>query len=114
MDSIYFDTANASPVETPEDKITNNEKIDKSKSSVTGYLFVSTIDTNKEHFTQQKTEGADNAKLPQVKKEWPSDQDYKIYLLSNQINNSNTTVDGIYTGYAIYGPLVPILQGKIT
>ena len=42
----YFDTANAIPVETPKDKITDNEKIDKPKRSVTGYSFFSTVSSN--------------------------------------------------------------------
>ena len=40
MDSIYFDTANASPVETPEDKITNNEKLINLKAALPAtYLY---------------------------------------------------------------------------
>ena len=32
----YFDTTKFSPMETPHNKITDNDKIDKSKSSATG------------------------------------------------------------------------------
>ena len=69
-------------MDTPQYKITNNETIDKSKISVTGYSFVSTVATNKEYFTQPKIEGADNARLLQGRIGLPADQDYKIYLLS--------------------------------
>ena len=56
----YFDTANDSPVEIPKYKITDNETIDKSKISVTGYSFVSNVASNKECFTQRKIEGVEN------------------------------------------------------
>ena len=59
----YFDTTNASPVETPQDNITDSETIDKSKSSATSYSVVSTVATNKEYFTRRKIEGADNSQL---------------------------------------------------
>ena len=109
-----FDTAKNIPVYTSKDKTTTNESIDISKSSVTGYSFVSTVSANKEHFTQQKTEGADNARLLQGRIGCPYGQDYKRYLPSNQINNCKPTVDKINTEAAIYGTLVPTLQGKTT
>ena len=101
-------------METPKYDITDNEKIDKTKRSVTGYSFVSTVSANKEYFTQREIEGADNEQLQQGTIGWSVYQDYNIYLLLNQINNFNPTVDDINTGAAIYGPLVPILQGKTT
>ena len=33
--------------------------------------------------------------------------------MTNQITGCNTTPDNIVTGNTIYGPMVPILQGKI-
>ena len=84
------------------------------KISVTGYSFVSTVAANKECFTQSEIGEADHAQLLQVRIGWPSDQDYKRYLFSNQINNYKPPADNISTGAAIYGPLVPILQGKTT
>ena len=41
-------------MDTPQYKITNNETIDKSKISVTGYLFVSAVAVNKNILTDAK------------------------------------------------------------
>ena len=49
-----MDTTNSIPLDTTQDKITDNEKIDRSKISVTRYSFVSTVDTNKEYFTRRE------------------------------------------------------------
>ena len=51
---FYFDTTNASTMETPKDNITDNKAIEKSKISVTGYSFVSTVATNKEYLPNEK------------------------------------------------------------
>ena len=41
-------------METPKDNITDNKAIEKSKISVTGYSFVSTVATNKEYLPNEK------------------------------------------------------------
>ena len=43
---------------------------------------------------------------------WPSDQEYKIYLLLNQINHHKPTVDSINSGAAIYGPSISNPTGQ--
>ena len=52
----YFDTTNASPVEMPQDKITNNKTINKYRRSVPGYSFVSTVAANKKYLPGAKLE----------------------------------------------------------
>ena len=72
----YFVNANTRLMDMPKHKITNNETIDKYKISDTRYSFVSTVASNKEYFTQQEIEGADNARLMQGRIGFSSDQDY--------------------------------------
>ena len=49
-----FNAAKSSPTETHKDNITENETIDKFKSSFTGYSFFYTVAANKEYFTQHE------------------------------------------------------------
>ena len=46
----YFDTNDIGHAETTQDDITDDEKTDKPKISVTIYPFVSTVVSNKEYF----------------------------------------------------------------
>ena len=110
----YFDTANTIHVEMSKYNIIDNETIDKYKISATGYSFFSTVSINKKIFAQRKIEVVDNAWLLQGRIGWLSYQYYNRCLLSNLINNCNPTVDNINIVAAIYGPFIPILQGKTT
>ena len=59
----YFDNTNVRHMNTPHNRITEDEIINKSKISVTGYSFVFTVATNKYVFTQHEIGGADNARI---------------------------------------------------
>ena len=85
----------------------------KVKSSVTGYFFLSSVASNKLYYTRREVQGADDARLLQGRIWWPSDSDYKQYIMKNCLKDCSTTADHITNGKAIYGPLVPVLQGKM-
>ena len=69
--------------------------------------------SNKLYYTRREVQGADDARLLQGRIGWPSDADYKQYIMKNCLKDCSTTVDHITNGKAIYGPLVPFLQGKM-
>ena len=85
----------------------------KVKSSVTGYSFLLSVVSNTLYYTRREVQGADDAPLLQGCIGWPSDADYKQYIMKNCLKHCSTTVDHITNGKAIYGPLVPVLQWKM-
>ena len=85
----------------------------KVKSSVTGYFCLSSVVSNKLYYNRLVFKGADDARLLQGRIGWPSDADYKQYIMKKCRKDCSTTVDHITNGKPIYGPLVPVLQGKM-
>ena len=49
----------------------------KVKSSVTGYSLLSSVASNKPYYTRREVQGADDARLLQVRIGYPSEADYK-------------------------------------
>ena len=86
----------------------------KSKSTVTDYSFLETVKSNKEFFSSQEIQGADNARLLQRDIGWPSTEYFKQYIKKQLLNNCNVTVDDINRADIIYGPAKPTLEGKMT
>ena len=90
----------------------------KNNANVTDYLqplsLLNVVSSNKEYFTCKEVTVADNAWLLQARIGWPSDADFKRYIDHGHLVNCSTTIDDITQGNAIYGPLVPILKGKMT
>ena len=82
------------------------------KNNVTEYSFLSTVKENKTYFHKREIEGADNARILQQLLNWPSTQNFKEIIASNQLRNCNTTVDDINRAEALYGPTVAMLKGK--
>ena len=87
--------------------------VDGNLNSVTNYSFFSTVHSNKEHFLKREITGADNARILQARIGWPSKPTFIRIVTTNQIQDCPITSDNIQVGEAIYGPLVPILQGKM-
>ena len=85
----------------------------KTKQTVAPYILFSTVAANKQYYTSREIQGADEARILQSRIGWPSDSDYKNIIMTNQVTDCSTTPDNIVTGNAIYGPMVPILQGKM-
>ena len=85
----------------------------KSKTTVTDYSFLETVMSNKEYFTSQEIQGADNARLLQRDIGWPSTEYFKQYIKKQLLNNCNVTVDDINRADIIYGPAKPTLEGKM-
>ena len=84
------------------------------KSSSNHYSFLSTVAENKQIFTRSQIAGADTARKLQAILGWPSVQDYRKYVAYNHIKNSPVTINDIDRAEHIYGPAMPILQGKMT
>ena len=91
------------------DTVCSEDKVD----TVTNYSFFSTVAANKEFFMKKEIEAADNARLLQGRIGWPADNDYCRYVDGNLLTDCPLTSDNIQVGKAIYGPLEPILQGKM-
>jgi hypothetical protein len=54
-------------------------------ANVNSYSFLSTVRSNKDYFNRKEIEGADKARLLQGNIGWPSTQDLKELIASNQI-----------------------------
>lgn len=86
---------------------------DKIKSKVTNYSFLSTVSSNKDYFTCREIEQADAARLLQAQIGWPSTEHFKHIVKNNLLVNYEITADDISRADAIYGPSIPLLQGKM-
>ena len=73
----------------------------KVKSSVTGYSFLSSVASNKLYYTRHEVQGVDDARLLEGRIGWPSDSDYKQYIMKNCLKYCLATVDHITNGKAI-------------
>ena len=80
----------------------------------TEYSFLETVKANKEYFSPQEIQGADNARLLQRDVGWPSTAHLKDYIKKQLLNNCTVTVDNINRADIIYGPAKPTLEGKMT
>jgi hypothetical protein len=60
-------------------------------------FFVNTVPGNKEGFSQRQIKGAKLAKTPYAKLGYPSINDFKWVIQSNQISECPVTVQDIYT-----------------
>ena len=90
-----------------------HDTANQTSSAVIDYSFLSTVAQNKEYFSRAEIEGADQARILQDNISWPSTEDYKHYISSNQLRNCTVTIDDVTRAEAIYGPQVPILKGKM-
>ena len=92
----------------------NTHKVNASVSTYLPISLLNVANNNKAYFTRREVEGADLARLIQGRIGWPGDDEYKRIIGSGFIRNCKPTVDDVNAGLAIYGPLKPILQGKMT
>ena len=72
------------------------------------------VSVNKSSFTRKQIEGADRALRLQSSIGWPSTSKFKHIVSHNLLRNCNITADDISRSIAIYGPPIPLLQGKST
>ena len=82
------------------------------EDETTDYKFLNTVDSNKSCFHRREIKGADGARILQQLLGWPSTQKLKEAIQKNQIRNCLITTDDISRAEAIYGPQIPIIQGK--
>jgi hypothetical protein len=95
----YFDTA--------APKTPNSTTFD-----VNTYLFLNTVEQNKQAYTQREIEGADRARELYKKIGRPSKKEFTDILQNNLIQNCPVTPDDAKEALQIYGPDVATLQGK--
>ena len=91
-----------------------NNHIKPTVSAYSAYSFLSTVDDNKSLFTSRQIKGAEAARQLQERIGWPSVKDFKRYLNTNSIINSPVTADDVERAEYIFGPALPLLQGKMT
>ena len=84
------------------------------KPTISAYSFLSTVSAQKSNFTSDQIKGAEIARQLQEKIGWPSTKDLKRYINTNSIINCPITADDVIRADYIYGPALPLLQGKTT
>ena len=82
-------------------------------NKVTNYSFLTTVANNKEFFTRQEIEKADEARVLQALIRWPSTAQFKDIVSRNLLVNCTVTCDDIIRADAIYGPAVSLLKEKM-
>ena len=105
-DGLYFFDTSTLNNQTNKNSLTHYS--DDSPSS-----FVQTVSNNKSYFKKSDIEGADRARELQSVLGWPSDTTFKKIIENNQVNNCKVTADDITRARTIYGPAMPLLQGKM-
>jgi hypothetical protein len=85
---------------------------DTTSPTVTDYLFLNTVASNKDAFTQREIQGADRARDLYRKIGRPSQAQFTTILEKAQIRNCPVTPDDARRALKIYGPDVATLQGK--
>ena len=98
----YFDTSKA--LQTVSSK---------TKSSVSPYSLLQSVEDNKKFYSMAEIKGADNARKQQEEIGWPSDVFYHNIIKENLLINTEITLDDVQRARHIYGPAKPILQGTM-
>ena len=78
------------------------------------FQLVTTVKDNLQHFTKREIKGAQAAWELQGELGWPSTEEFLTIISDNTLKNSTVTVADIHRAIDIYGPPVPLLQGKTT
>ena len=68
---------------------------------------------NKQFYSKKELIAAENTRELQENLVWPSSFSLKEYIRTGQILNFPYTEDAVDIGEAVFGPQVPILQGKM-
>ena len=95
--------------------------VQPTNGSTTGFNFTQlftpshqVVRDNKAKFTKLQVSKADEAREGQRIMHYPSDATFKQVVTQNTVKNCNFTVDDINRANVIYGPPIPVLQGKMT
>jgi hypothetical protein len=80
--------------------------------NVNAYLFLNTVEQNKQAYTWPEIEGAGRARELYRKIGRPSEKEFKDILQNNLIRNCPVTPDDAKQALHIYGSDVATLQGK--
>ena len=76
--------------------------------------FVTAVLGNKEGFTKRQIRNAEIARALYTALIYPSTNDYKWVIRSNQIRNCPVTVQDVDVAFKIWGKNIPALKGKTT
>ena len=87
---------------------------DKTKSDVSTYSLLQTVNDNKQFYTASEIKGAETARLQQEELGWPSATFYKHIIKENLLTNTEVTIDDVHRADHIFGPAKPLLQGTMT
>ena len=77
------------------------------------FNLLSTVQANKEYYSESEIQGANNARLLQEQLAWPGTQTLKTYIKHSLINNNSVTIEDIDRANDIYGPAEHLLSGKM-
>ena len=102
----YYDTRVA-----PQDVVTINPN---TKSMLSPYSFLQTVNDNKKFYTAAEIKEAENACIQQEELGWPSDTFYAKIINNNLFINTEITPDDVQRAMHIFGPAKPLLQGAMT
>ena len=91
---------------------TKNEAF--AEDQTTDYIFLNTVDSNKSCFHRREIKGTDEARILQQLVGSLSTQTLKEAIQKNRLRKCPITTDDISRVEAIYGPQIPIIQGKET
>ena len=97
----YFDAGASAPPAEPNDTSTTSD-----------YLFLNTVENNKQAHTRREIERADRARALYKMIGRPSEQEFVDILQKNLIRNCPVTVDDAKRALQIYGPDTATLKGK--
>ena len=75
--------------------------------------FFETVDENKKYYTSREMKNAEGVRRLQSMCGWPSNADLKQHILKGSIINCPYLPEAVDHGNAIYGPMIPLLKGKM-
>jgi hypothetical protein len=78
------------------------------------FLFVETVSRNKQGFTKRQIKGVEAAWALYATLSYPSWNDYKWVIRSNQIKDCPVTVQDVDVAHTIWGKNIAALKGKTT
>ena len=78
------------------------------------FTFVVTVEDNLKSFTKRQILSAEKARTLMAGLAFPSDQDYKWILRSNQVQECPVTTEDATVADKIWGKSIPSLKGKTT
>ena len=112
MRAGYTITTRAAPQSSST--VRRDVKPDGDNQDSSDFIFVETVSGNKVGFTKRAIKGAETARTLYSTLSFPSWNDYKWMIRSNQIKDCPVTVADVDIAYQIWGKNIAALKGKTT